>query len=146
MKENIKIDAKCYLVPVVADGIGKDSAVAVEACCRDGAADLGEGLELLARVLVPEGKRSISSRSRECSVDGVPVDTIDRVHRSLVTDGLSTLAMALERKVEGSILVLDILNSDASFDTADSISCASRETRDGPGLPLQWAGHGLERS
>lgn len=79
-------------------------------------------------------------------MDGVPIDAVDRVHRSLVTDSLSTLAMALERKVERGILVLDILNSDTSLDTADSVSCASRETGDGPSLPLQWTGHGLEGS
>ena len=129
-----------YLVPVVTDGISENGAGAVEASGRYGAADLGESLEFLARVLVPECKCAIGSCSRKRAMNGVPVDAIDRVDGCLVTRIGSALAMALEGKVERRVLVLDILNSDASFDTADSVSRASREAGHCSGLPFERTG------
>lgn len=92
-----------YLVPVVAHSVCKDGSSTVETCRGNGASDLGEGLELLARILVPESEPSICACGREGTVDWVPVDAVDSVYRCLVSQCLTSITVALERKVHPKV-------------------------------------------
>lgn len=85
------------LGPVVADGVREDVAVAVERRSRDGTADVGETLEAVLRILVPEVECTIGAGGREGSVDGVERDIVDSV--DVCHGGLWRLAMALEGEV-----------------------------------------------
>lgn len=66
--------------PVVADGVGEDGAVAVEAGGRDGAADGRVALETMLSVFVPEVEGAVGAGGAEGAVHRVEGDGVDRVH------------------------------------------------------------------
>ncbi len=67
------------LTPIVADGISKDGAIAVEARGGDGAADRGVAFEAVLGVLVPEVEGAVGAGGAEGAVDRVEGDGVDGV-------------------------------------------------------------------
>ena len=88
------------LAPVVADGVGKDVAVAGEARGGDGAADLRVPLEAVLGVLVPEVEGAVGARSAEGAVLRVEGDGVDGVDFGHVALRGVLLAVAFEGEVE----------------------------------------------
>lgn len=131
------------LAPIVADSVGEDVSIAVEGGAGDGSANSRVSLKTVLGVLVPEVESTVASGGAKRAVDGVEADRVDGVDVADVTVGGGSFTVALEGEVGGGILVLDVLDSAAAFDTADGEAGGVGEAADYPRLPLEGGLHGL---
>lgn len=131
------------LAPVVAHGVGEDISVAVKGGARNGPANSWVPLQAVLGVLVPEVEGTVTSSGAKCAVDGVEADGVDGVDVADVTVGWGSFTVALEGEVGRGILILDVLDSTATFDTADGEARGVGEAADYPRLPLEGGLHGL---
>lgn len=67
--------------PIIANSIGKNLAVAIESCGRDGARSFGVPFQPVLRIFVPEVEGSIGPGSAEGAMYRVERDGVDRVDR-----------------------------------------------------------------
>lgn len=131
------------LAPIIADSVGEDVSVAVEGGAGDRPVYSWISLQAVLGVLIPEVESTVTSGSAECAVDGVEADRVDGVDVADVAVGWGIFTVALEGEVGGGILVLDVLDGAATFDTADGKSGGVGEAADYPRLPLEGGLHGL---
>lgn len=87
------------LTPIIADSVGEDVSVAVEAGGADGAADLRVALEAVLGVLVPEVEGAVAAGGGECPVHGVEGDGVDGVDVRDVAGLGGGLSVAFEGEV-----------------------------------------------
>lgn len=83
-----------YLGPVVADCVGEHLSAVVEGALGERLVDGLGGLELGARILVPEGVAAVRAHRGQRAVHGVECDVVHRVDilfAALVSDILCTL-------------------------------------------------------
>jgi len=90
------------LGPVVADGVRKYGAVAVELGCRNAATHIRVALEPMLRVLVPEVEGTVATGRAKRAVLRVEGDGVDRVHVGHVI--LRGVAVAFEGEVHAGYL------------------------------------------
>lgn len=70
-------------------------------------------------ILIPEVESAVAAGGAERAVDGVEADRVDGVNVADVAVGWGRFAVALEGEVGGGVLVLDVLDGAAAFDTTD---------------------------
>lgn len=87
------------LTPVVANGVGEDTAAAIEAGGGDAAADGGVALEAVLGVLVPEVEGAVGAGGGEGAVEGVEGDGVDGEDVGGVAGGGEGFAVAFEGEV-----------------------------------------------
>lgn len=80
------------LVPVVAEGVSKEGAVAVEGGCLDGCAQSDTRLQTLTRVLVPRENVAIGARGGKGPMGGMEGDGIDGIDELVI-------AVAFKREI-----------------------------------------------
>lgn len=131
------------LTPVVADGVRKNISVSVERSARDGSAHRRVSLQTVLGVLVPEVEGAVATRRAERTVDRVEGDGVDGVDVADIAVVRWRLTVALETEVRAGVLVLDVLNGAATFDTAHGKARRVGEAADYPRLPLQGGLHSL---
>ena len=73
---SMSIGSSPHLGPVVAGGVGKDVAIAVESAGGDGLVQLLRRLQLGARVFVPEAESAVRAHGGQCAVDRVEGDGV----------------------------------------------------------------------
>lgn len=108
------------LAPVVADGVSEDISSTVESGGSDRASDSGITLQTVLRILIPEVESAVGTSRAECTMDGVERDSVNRVDIADIAVCRRGFTVALEGEVRGGILLLDVLNSTAALDRADS--------------------------
>lgn len=131
------------LTPVVANGISEDISIATESSAGDGPANCRVSFETVLGVLIPEMESTVTAGSAEGAVDGVEADGVDGVNVCDVTGVGRRFAVALEGEVGGGVLLLDVLDSAAALNAADSEAGGIGEAADYAGLPLERGLHGL---
>lgn len=134
------------LAPIVADRVGKDATGLVEVCRGNAATDVRVALQPVLGVLVPEVEGAVSAGCGECAVDGVEGDSVDGEDVLRVAVRGRGGAVALETEVVGLLVLGDVLDGAATFDTANGVTCRVVERADGAGLPFQRRLDGLEES
>ena len=90
--------------PVVADGVGEDTAGAVEGGGWDGSANLRVPLESMLGVLIPEMESAVGAGCAERAVHWVEGDGVDAVHVRYVTCRRRRLPVTFEGKVGAKVL------------------------------------------
>ena len=83
----VAVTAPPDLGPVVADGVGENLAGVVEGALGDGLLHGLGGLELGARVLVPEAEAAIGADRRQRTVHGVEADVVHLPRPAPVSSG-----------------------------------------------------------
>lgn len=94
-------------------------------------------------ILIPEVEGTVATRSAERTVDRVEGDGVDGVDVADIAVVRWRLTVALETEVRAGVLVLDVLNGAATFDTAHGKARRVGEAADYPRLPLQGGLHSL---
>ena len=100
------------LAPVVATGVGKQVALGIEGRARYRLSNGLKGLQTLLVVLVPKGDYTIGTDRGKGSKLIVKCNGVDAVH-------IAILSVTLEGKMILVSHLLDVLDSDTAFDTAD---------------------------
>ncbi|KAI3485036.1 hypothetical protein L1887_51709 [Cichorium endivia] len=147
------------LVPVVADGVGKDGGVAVEADGGDGlfgrvgleqllgcvGGTLGlHGLQTRARLLAPKVDRAVRTARGKGAVH-IEGDAVDRIDVRLVARHLGMVRIGTTMTLEGKLLhlvvfvwrIVEVLHAHAALDTAERIPVAVRQHSHGSRLVLE---------
>lgn len=132
------------LAPIVADGVREDVAVLVEVGCRNCAAHVRVPLETVLGVLVPEVEGAVGAGGGEGAMLRVEADGVEAVDVANVAIISGGLAVAFEAEVAAGVLVLDVLDGAAAFDTADCEPLGVCEGLDAACLPLEWRWDRLE--
>ena len=107
------------LAPVVANSIGKDIPVPIEGSTRYGTTNTRVTFETVFGILVPEVKCTVATGGAESPMDWVETNRIDRVNVADIAVALWSFTVTFEGEVRRRVLLFDILNGTATFNTAD---------------------------
>lgn len=134
--------------PVVAPSIGKYGSVAVECSGSDGRADVGEVLQPLSGVLVPEAECSVGASRREGSMNRMERDAIEGIDEELGVgsgrgacgiDAVACFPVTTEREPLLLLLcIVNVLDGTSGLDGTDRKPVSRRITGHTTGLVLQW--------
>lgn len=124
------------LAPIVADGISKNVSIPVERRRGDGSSNERVALETVLGVLIPEVERAVAAGGAERAVLRVEGNRVQCEDVADITIGARCLAMAFEAEIRTLVLLLDVLDRAAAFDTTDSETGRVCEAADRSRLPL----------
>lgn len=131
------------LTPVVAHSVGKDVSSAVESGAGNCSPNGRIALQTMFRVLVPEVESAVTTGGAEGTVNRMEGDSIERINVvdvALIGRGLT---VTFEAEVGARVLIFDILDGTATFDTTNGKPGGINETVDCPRLPLEGRLHGF---
>lgn len=129
--------------PVVTHRVCENVAIPGEVGRADRAAHLGVALQPVLRVLVPEVKCSVGASCREGAVLRMEADGVDGEDVAGIAVRGVWLAVALEAEVVALVLLIDVLDGTASFNTAHCETRAVAEGAQHARLPFEGRLHGL---
>lgn len=142
-----------YLWPIVADCISENTTISIECCAHNLSICLGERLQTLLWILIPETDCAISTSCWKGAMNRVETDIINGIYifgiitvtfkREILTIVVVVSMSGMNAKTIYSysnlrwIFIFDILNTNSSFNWTDSKTFTVRETWYYTSLPFQ---------